>query len=89
MISNGNTFKRFAPYPKSMHANHHVIYHPKIDALLQTPDGFGRCVEIYAYNGIDLQTPHPNFPKWWLIKWQRWMRGLWSTSPRACFQWCI
>ncbi|CCB79284.1 hypothetical protein HBZC1_02980 [Helicobacter bizzozeronii CIII-1] len=63
VISNGNTFKRFAPYPKSMHANHHVIYHPKIDALLQTPDGFGRCVEIYAYNGIDLQTPHPNFPQ--------------------------
>ncbi len=63
VISNGNTFKRFAPYPKSMHANHHVIYHPKINALLQTPDGFGRCVEIYAYNGIDLQTPHPNFPQ--------------------------
>ncbi|WP_285656353.1 glycosyltransferase family 9 protein [Helicobacter bizzozeronii] len=63
VISNGNTFKRFAPYPPSMHANHHVIYHPKIDALLQTPDGFGRCVEIYKYAGIDLQIPHPNFPQ--------------------------
>ncbi len=63
VISNGNTFKRFAPYPKSMHANHHVIYHPKIDALLQTPDGLGRCVEIYKYAGINLQIPHPNFPQ--------------------------
>lgn len=63
VISNGNTFGRFVPYPTHMDANHHVIYHPKVEALLQTPHGFGRCMEIYNHGMLDLQIPHPQFPQ--------------------------
>ncbi|WP_104690221.1 glycosyltransferase family 9 protein [Helicobacter felis] len=61
VISNGNTFGRFVPYPEYMGANHHVIYHPKIEALLQTPHGFGRCLEIGKHGLPNLQIPHPQF----------------------------
>ncbi|WP_120947961.1 glycosyltransferase family 9 protein [Helicobacter mehlei] len=37
VISSGNTFKRFVPYPPSMHANHHVIYHPKLMPCSKLP----------------------------------------------------
>ncbi|WP_163555448.1 glycosyltransferase family 9 protein [Helicobacter suis] len=64
VISNANTLKRFVPYPEYMNANYHVIYHPKIEILLQTPHGFGRCIEIYSHGRLlDLRIPHPQFPQ--------------------------
>ncbi len=62
VISNATTLKRFVPYPEYMNANYHVIYHPKVEALLQTSHGFGRCIEIYGHCGmLDLRIPHPQF----------------------------
>ncbi|WP_286348821.1 glycosyltransferase family 9 protein [Helicobacter felistomachi] len=62
VISNGNTFGRFVPYPKHMDANYHVVYHPKIEALLQSPHGFGRCLEIYKRGVPNLQFANPPSP---------------------------
>ena len=31
VVSNGNHFKRFTPYPKEITKNYHPIYHPKLD----------------------------------------------------------
>uniref|UniRef100_UPI0013D3043F glycosyltransferase family 9 protein n=1 Tax=Helicobacter suis TaxID=104628 RepID=UPI0013D3043F len=37
VICNGNALGRFVPYPEDIQANYHVIYHPKVEALLATP----------------------------------------------------
>jgi ADP-heptose:LPS heptosyltransferase len=34
VISNGNYFGRFAPYPKEISQNYHVIYHPEVEKYL-------------------------------------------------------
>ena len=45
VISNGNHFGRFTPYPKKVCENYHVIYHPKIEKDLgdyeKLSDSFG------------------------------------------------
>ncbi|BCD70371.1 glycosyltransferase family 9 protein [Helicobacter suis] len=61
VISNANSLGRFEPYPEYIQANYHVIYHPKVEALLATPHGFGRCMEIYTGNRLDLRIYCPGF----------------------------
>ncbi|WP_163532708.1 glycosyltransferase family 9 protein [Helicobacter suis] len=64
VISNGNSLGHFVPYPQHLtNTGYHVIYHPEIEALLQTPHGFGRCMEAYKDNRLDLRTYHPEFAK--------------------------
>ena len=52
VISNGNHFGRFTPYPKSISKNHHVIYHPLIEKDLGDHEkllssyGFGSNLDI-------------------------------------------
>lgn len=50
VISNGNHFGRFTPYPKEMVANYHVSYPPEIEKEL---DRFKMLTEKYGY-GSDL-----------------------------------
>ncbi len=61
VICNGSALGRFLPYPEYIQANYHVIYHPKVEALLATPHGFGRCMEIYTNNKLDLRIYCPGF----------------------------
>ncbi|WP_163499778.1 glycosyltransferase family 9 protein [Helicobacter suis] len=64
VVSNGNSLGHFVPYPQHLtNTGYHVIYHPEIEALLQTPHGFGRCMEAYKDNRLDLRTYHPEFAK--------------------------
>ncbi|WP_158650329.1 glycosyltransferase family 9 protein [Helicobacter suis] len=64
VISNGNGLGYFVPYPQHLtNTDYHVIYHPEIEALLQTPHGFGRCMEAYKDNRLDLRISHPEFAK--------------------------
>ncbi len=52
VISNGNHYGRFTPYPKEISKNYHVIYHPVIEKDLEdykklsTSYGFGSSVDI-------------------------------------------
>ncbi len=49
VVSNGNHFGRFTPYPKEIAPNYHVIYHPEIEKNL---DKFDKLVSIYGYSSI-------------------------------------
>jgi len=46
VISNGNHYGRFTPYPKDMAPNYHVIYHPVIEKDL---DDYERLSNSYGY----------------------------------------
>jgi len=52
VISNGNHYGRFVPYPKSITENYHTIFHPKIDHnqdnddYLQSMYGSGSDLDI-------------------------------------------
>lgn len=52
VISNGNHYGRFTPYPKDMAPNYHVIYHPQIEKniedykKLSNSYGFGSDLDI-------------------------------------------
>ncbi len=46
VISNGNHYGRFTPYPKEVSENYHVIYHPKIEKDLQDCK---KLSNIYGY----------------------------------------
>jgi len=50
VISNGNHYGRFTPYPKDMAPNYHVIYHPEIEKDL---DNYKKLSNSYGY-GSDL-----------------------------------
>jgi len=50
VISNGNHYGRFTPYPKDMAPNYHVIYHPQIEKNL---DDYEKLSNSYGY-GSDL-----------------------------------
>ena len=50
VISNGNHYGRFTPYPKDMAPNYHVIYHPLIEKDL---DDYEKLSNSYGY-GSDL-----------------------------------
>ena len=53
VISNGNHYGRFTPYPKEVSENYHVIYHPKIEKdlddykKLSNNYGFGSDLDIH------------------------------------------
>jgi ADP-heptose:LPS heptosyltransferase len=53
VISNGNHYGRFTPYPKNVSENYHVIYHPKIETdlddykKLSNSYGYGSELDIY------------------------------------------
>ncbi|WP_163535322.1 glycosyltransferase family 9 protein [Helicobacter suis] len=61
VIPNNNALVQFVPYPEYIQANYHVIYHPKVEALLAIPHGFGQCMEIYGCNRLDLRIYCPGF----------------------------
>ena len=46
VISNGNHYGRFTPYPKSVSENYHVIYHPEIEKDL---DDYKKLSNSYGY----------------------------------------
>jgi ADP-heptose:LPS heptosyltransferase len=46
VISNGNHFGRFTPYPKSIALNYHVIYHPEIEKDI---DNYKKLSNSYGY----------------------------------------
>jgi ADP-heptose:LPS heptosyltransferase len=46
VISNGNHYGRFTPYPKDVSENYHVIYHPKIEKYLE---GYEKLSNKYGY----------------------------------------
>ena len=46
VISNGNHFGRFTPYPKEMTDKYHVIYHPEIEKDL---DNYKKLSSSYGY----------------------------------------
>ena len=46
VISNGNHYGRFTPYPKDMAPNYHVIYHPMIEKDL---DNYKKLSNSYGY----------------------------------------
>ena len=52
VISNGNHYGRFTPYPKEVSKNYHVIYHPVIEKdlddykKLSNSYGFGSSLDI-------------------------------------------
>jgi ADP-heptose:LPS heptosyltransferase len=54
VISNGNHYGRFTPYPKTITENYHVIYHPEIEnkaddaQWLGRQFGFGSTLDINA-----------------------------------------
>mgnify|MGYP000005111951 CR=1 FL=1 len=50
VISNGNHYGRFTPYPKDVSENYHVIYHPKIEKDL---DDYKKLSNSYGF-GSDL-----------------------------------
>jgi len=50
VISNGNNFGRFTPYPREMTSNYHVVYHPEIEKDL---DNYIKLSNSYGY-GSDL-----------------------------------
>jgi len=50
VISNGNHYGRFTPYPKEVSENYYVIYHPKIE---QDLDDYKKLSNKYGY-GSDL-----------------------------------
>ncbi len=50
VISNGNHYGRFTPYPKNMAPNYHVMYHPLIEKDL---DDYEKLSNSYGY-GSDL-----------------------------------
>ena len=59
VISNGNHYGRFSPYPKDLTLNYHVIYHPSIEKDLNNYDklsskyGYGSNLDI---NDISFET---------------------------------
>ncbi len=57
VISNGNHYGRFTPYPKDMAPNYHVIYHPEIEKDL---DDYERLSNSYGY-GSDLDINEISF----------------------------
>ena len=57
VISNGNHYGRFTPYPKDMAPNYHVIYHPVIEKDL---DDYERLSNSYGY-GSDLDINEISF----------------------------
>ncbi|BCZ17895.1 hypothetical protein NHP190003_11770 [Helicobacter sp. NHP19-003] len=58
VVSSGVYMGRFIPYPPS-YTNYHAIYHPRVCELLACAHGIGRCMEVFAYESVDLQIPHP------------------------------
>ncbi|NLO17468.1 MAG: glycosyltransferase family 9 protein [Arcobacter butzleri] len=46
VISNGNHYGRFTPYPKNMAPNYHVIYHPVIEKDI---DNYKKLSNSYGY----------------------------------------
>lgn len=53
VISNGNHYGRFVPYPKEVSDNYHVIYHPKIE---QDLDDYEKLSESYRFgSNLDIQ----------------------------------
>ena len=46
IISNGNHYGRFTPYPKDMTNKYHVIYHPQIEKDL---DNYKKLSNSYGY----------------------------------------
>lgn len=46
VISNGNHFGRFTPYPKEITDNYHVTFHPKIEYALKD---YNECCDLYGY----------------------------------------
>ncbi len=46
VISNGNHYGRFIPYPKEVIANYHVIYHPEIEKDL---GNYKKLINSYGY----------------------------------------
>lgn len=50
VISNGNHYGRFTPYPKEIAQNYHVVYHPEIEKDL---DDYKKLSNSYGY-GSDL-----------------------------------
>ncbi|XPV70032.1 MAG: glycosyltransferase family 9 protein [Halarcobacter sp.] len=46
VISNGNHYGRFTPYPKEVVANYHVIYHPEIEKDL---GNYKKLINSYGY----------------------------------------
>jgi len=46
VISNGNHYGRFTPYPKEMTSSYHVIYHPEIEKDL---DNYKKLSNSYGY----------------------------------------
>lgn len=57
VISNGNHYGRFTPYPKDMAPNYHVIYHPEIEKNL---DDYERLSNSYGF-GSDLDINEISF----------------------------
>lgn len=53
VIYNGNHFKRFIPYPREMHHNYNVIYHPDIE---KNKDQYMKISNSYKYTSkLDIQ----------------------------------
>ncbi len=62
VISNGNHYGRFTPYPKDISENYHVIYHPKIEKDLDDYEklsnsyGFGSSLDINEISVESIKT---------------------------------
>ncbi len=53
VISNGNHYGRFTPYPKDISENYHVIYHPELEKDL---DDYKKISNSYNYKSyLDIQ----------------------------------
>ena len=57
VISNGNHYGRFTPYPKEVSENYHVIYHPEIEKDL---DDYKKLSNNYGF-GSDLDINEISF----------------------------